>query len=366
MRFDIAVVGGGIAGIGVAAELSGDGASIAVLEQEDGLARHSSGRSAAAFLESYGSPAIRALTRASRPLLDAGERDRPAVLTPRSLIWVGDADNVSTVEALVAAEPLLRGISPEQARALCPELRPQWLAAAAIEDDAQDIDVAELFDRFRRRAVHNGVQMVTGARLRAGERVDGVWRLDTVAGEVRAGILVDAAGAWADEVAAAVGVAPVGLTPLRRTVAIVTSPKASRDWPLVADAADGFYFRPEGDALLVSPADETPSPPCDAKPSTEDIALALDRANAATTLELRHVRTSWAGLRTFAPDHNPVVGPEPGHDGFIWLAGQGGYGMQTAPAMARLAAALVRGEPVPDDILAEGLDPAALAPQRLR
>src|SRR5215472_9915080 len=202
MRVDIAVVGGGIAGIGVAAELSGDGASIVVLEQENRLGRHSSGRSAAAFLESYGSPAIRALTRASRPLFDAGEPGRPPVLTPRSLIWVGDADNVSTVEALVAGEPLLRGISSEQARALCPALRPEWLAAAAIEDDAQDIDVAELFDRFRRRAVHNGVQIVTGARLRAGERVDAVWRLDTAAGEVRAGILVDAAGAWADEVAA--------------------------------------------------------------------------------------------------------------------------------------------------------------------
>jgi D-arginine dehydrogenase len=366
MRVDIAVVGGGIAGIGVAAELSRDGGSIVVLEQEDGLARHSSGRSAAAFLESYGSPAIRALTRASRPLFDAAEPGRPPVLTPRPLVWVGDVDNVSTVDSLVAAEPLLRKVSPEQARALCPELRPEWLAAAAVEDGAQDIDVAELFDRFRRLAVHNGVQVVTGARLRAGERDGGVWRLDTAAGEVTADILVDAAGAWADEVAAAVGVPAVGLTPLRRTVAIVTSTKARRDWPLVADAADGFYFRPEGDALLLSPADETPSPPCDARASTEDIALALERANAATTLELRHVRTSWAGLRTFAPDHDPVVGPEPGYDGFFWLAGQGGYGMQTAPAMARLAAALVRGKPAPADILAEGLDLAALTPRRLR
>jgi D-arginine dehydrogenase len=366
MRVDIAIIGGGIAGIGVAAELSRDGASVVVLEQEERLAHHSSGRSAAAFLETYGSPEIRALTRASRPLLDVTEPDRPPVLSPRPLIWVGVAANVSTVDDLVAAEPLLRPVAPEQARELCPELRPEWLAAAAVEDGAQDIDVAELFDRFRRQAVHNGVKLVTQARLRGGARTDGWWRLDTAAGEVMAGTVVDAAGAWADEVAAALGVAPIRLAPLRRTVAIVTSPKARRDWPLVADVANGFYFRPEGDALLVSPADETPTPACDAQPSTEDIALALERVNEATTLELRHVRTSWAGLRTFAADHNPVVGPDPDHDGFVWLAGQGGYGMQTGPAMARLAAALVRGEAVPPEIVAEGLDVARLGPARFR
>jgi D-arginine dehydrogenase len=356
VRVDIAVVGGGIAGTGVAAELAGDGAAVAVLEQEERLAHHSSGRSAAAFLESYGSPEIRALTKASRPIFDQSEPGRPPVLTPRRLLWVADAAHVSDVDNLVVAEPVLRRIEPDRARRLCPALRPDWLAAAAVEDGAQDIDVAELFDRFRRRAVHSGVQVLTGAKVTSGEQSQGVWRLDTPGGEVVATTVVNAAGAWADEVAAALGIPRIGLTPLRRTIAIASAPAAHPGWPLVAHIANTFYFRPEGDALLISPADETPSPPCDAQPSTEDIALALERVNEATTLELRHVRTAWAGLRTFAPDHNPVVGPEPGWDGFIWLAGQGGYGMQTAPALSRLAAAAVWGDPTAPE----------LAPDRFR
>jgi D-arginine dehydrogenase len=166
-------------------------------------------------------------------------------------------------------------------------------------------------------------------------------------------------------VASALGVSPVGLRPLRRTVAIVSSDQVRRDWPFVGEVHDAFYFRPEGDALLLSPADETPSAPVDARAETEDVALALDRANEATTLNLRHVRTAWAGLRTFAPDRNPVVGSDPAQAGFFWLAGQGGYGMQTAPALSRLAAALVRGEAVPADLTAQGLDFARLAPGRL-
>jgi D-arginine dehydrogenase len=366
MRVDIAVVGGGIAGMSVAAELMAAGASVVVLEQEDRLAHHATGRSAAAFLESYGSPEIRALTRASRPLFDQLDEDEPAMLTPRPLFWVASAAHASHVERLVAAEPVLRAVDPDQARSYCPVLRPEWLAAAAVEDGAQDLDVAALFDRYRRRAVRGGVDVRTGAALREARRDADGWRLVTAAGEVSATAVVNAAGAWGDQVAAAAGVAPIGMAPLRRTVAIVSSPVVQRNWPFVSEIDDGFYFRPEGDALLVSPADETPSQPCDARASTEDVALALERINEATTLELRHVRTAWAGLRTFSPDRNPVVGHDPAHDGFFWLVGQGGYGIQTAPAMARLAAALVRHEPVPPELVAQGLDLARLAPQRLR
>ncbi|HLT11761.1 MAG TPA: FAD-dependent oxidoreductase [Micromonosporaceae bacterium] len=364
---DVAVIGGGIAGISVAAELASAGVRVVLLEQEDQLAYHSSGRSAAAFLESYGSPEIRALTRASRPVL-AGTGDAAAetsLLSPRPLIWLAAPSEAEELSALLEAEPLLRPATDAEVRRLCPVIRPGWAAGAAIEPGAQDLDVAGLFQHYRRRALAAGAVLQTRAALMSGKPDGKGWVLHTAAGEIRADAVVNAAGAWADQVAVRCGVEPVGLRPLRRTVAIVSA-EVSRDWPLVCDLGERFYFRPEGDALLLSPADETPTEPGDARPEPEDIALAIERANEATTLGLRHVRTSWAGLRTFAPDRNPVVGEDPACPGFFWLAGQGGYGMQTAPAMARLAAATVLGAPTPPDIAAEGLDPQRLAPARLR
>ncbi len=387
MHADIAVVGGGIAGVSVAAELSRDPTlTVILLEQENQLAHHASGRSAAAFTESYGSPEIRAVTRASRPFLASPasittgepglaptdrtpEATESPLLHPRRVLWVGEAAQVSTVESLLAAEPLVRPITEAEARTYCPALRPGWVAAAAAEDGAQDLDVAALFDRYRKVALRNGVSIVTGAGVHAAEPAGDGWVLRLTGGQdsaTQVRTVVNAAGAWADRVAQACGVAPIGLRPLRRTVAIVSAGVVDRGWPLVCEVAEAFYFRPEGDGLLISPADETPSQPCDARPAPEDVALALERANDATTLGLRHVRTSWAGLRTFAADRNPVVGFDPAYPGFFWLAGQGGYGMQTAPGLARLAAALVRGEPVPDDLVAEGLDMTRLWPQRFR
>jgi D-arginine dehydrogenase len=360
VEIDIAVVGGGIAGITVAAELAqGTGCRVALLERESQLAFHASGRSAATFLETYGSPAIRALTRASRDAFDAG--DRP-LLTPRPLVWVAPAPDAPKLRQLLDVEPKLREASEEEARRLCPAIRPGWPALVAIEDEAQDLDVAGLFELYRRKAVTNGVTVHTGVSIVEGAPDGDGWRLTTVDGEIRAGTVVNAAGAWADDLARRCGLAPLGLVAYRRTVAVVSSDQVRRDWPLVGDIGEHFYFRPEGDALLLSPADQTPTEPVDARPEMEDVALALDRVNEATTLNLRHVRTSWAGLRTFAPDRNPVVGPDAAASGFFWLAGQGGYGMQTAPAMAELAASMVLDRPRPPHLAA--VDPAPLSPSR--
>jgi D-arginine dehydrogenase len=363
---DVAVVGGGIAGMSVAAELAAGGGSVAVLEQERLLAYHASGRSAAAFLESYGSPEIRALTRASRPLFDAAtdEPDAPPLLTHRPLLWVAPENHMPELEHLLATEPLLRRMGEEEARRLCPALRPGWTAGAAVEEGARDLDVAALFEHYRRRAISARARIITRARVRDAEPHGAGWLLHTEAGDVHANCIVNGAGAWADDLATRCGVAPLGLTPFRRTVAIVSTDAVDRSWPLVADVAEGFYFRPEGNGLLLSPADETPTDPCDAKPDMEDVALALDRVNETTTLNLRHVKTSWAGLRTFAADRNPVVGFDRAYPGFFWMAGQGGYGMQTAPALAVLAAALLRGELLPPALAAEGLDPTRLSPSR--
>ena len=356
---DVAVVGGGMAGISVAAELATTHA-VAVLEQEHQLGYHATSRSAAAFLESYGSAEVRALTRASRPLFESAETAAP-LLTPRPMVWVATAAQGQAIADLVAERPSLRPLTPDETGALCPALRPDHVVGAAVEPDARDIDVDALHQMYVRLAQRAGAVLLPGARLSEATRTDsGRWRLRHATGELTAGVVVNAAGAWADPVAALLGARPCGLRPLRRTIAIGrTAAPVDPAWPLVADVDEQFYFRPEGPHVLLSPADETPSEPCDARPDESDVALAIERVNEATTFAIRSVVTAWAGLRTFAPDRNPVVGPDPDVPGLFWLAGQGGYGIQMAPALARLAATMIRSEPVTLDV-----DPLQLSPGR--
>jgi D-arginine dehydrogenase len=348
---DVVVVGAGIAGVSAAYELSG-GASVLLLEREAQPAYHTTGRSAAMLLDSYGGAPVRALTAASRPIYDA----IGGLLTSRPLVWVAPPRQADDLAALGVENPDLAVLDEDAVRELFPPLRPGWLAGALLDATGCEIDVAGLHQHYLAGARRAGARVLLEAPLRAGRHDGTRWRLSTAAGDVEATWVVNAAGAWADEVAAALGVPPLGLVPLRRTAAVARADAPDPDWPLVADAGETFYLRPESGGVLVSPADETPSPPCDARPEDIDVALALDRVNAATTLGLRSVRTAWAGLRTFAPDRVPVIGADPRAPGFCWLAGQGGYGIQTAPAAARLAAGAVRGGPVP----------AALAPDRFR
>jgi D-arginine dehydrogenase len=301
------------------------------------------------FLASYGGPAVRPLNLASRPLLS----EIGTLLTPRPLLWVGDAGRQADLAALTGVDPTLRPLDEAEVRRLCPVLRPEWCTGALLEAGAMEIDVLGLHQYYLGGARRRGIEVRLDAPVRSGHHDGGGWTLETGAGTVRADVVVNAAGAWADDVATRLGLAPVGLRPLRRTAAVARAAGVDPAWPLVSDVAEGFYFRPEGDGVLVSPADETPSEPCDARPDDLDVARALDNVNAATTLGLRSVRTAWAGLRTFAPDRNPVVGPDPAEPSFVWLAGQGGYGIQTAPALARLAAG---AGPVPPE----------LSPARLR
>jgi D-arginine dehydrogenase len=340
---EVAVIGGGMAGLSIAGELAGS-RTVAVLEREGDLGYHATGRSAAALLESYGSAEVRALTRASHRLLDAAGTETP-LLTPRPLLWTADASHVEAVADLLAEQSGLRSISPADARAMCPVLRPDTLAAVALEREAHDIDVAAMLQMYVTRASAAGAIVQRGCRVDRAERANGRWVLHHSSGALHADVVVNAAGAWADEVAVLFGARPCGLRPLRRTIAIArTEQPVSPNWPLVAAVDDGFYFRPEGPHVLISPADETPSAPCDARAEESDVALAIERVNRVTDLAIRSVVTAWAGLRTFAPDRNPVVGFDPRVPGLFWLAGQGGYGIQMAPALARLAAALVRGD----------------------
>lgn len=340
---DVVVIGGGMAGVSVAAELAATH-SVALLEQEDHLAHHATGRSAAMFLESYGTPAVRELTKASRPLIDAAsEGSGVSILTPRPLLWIALHGQEDQLDTAVEQEPSLRRLDVGEARALCPALRADRIAGAAVEPDAQDIDVAALHQWYVREARRNGVTVLTGRGVETATRQGpAAWRLPHRTGDVSAAVVVDAAGAWADQVAERFGARPQGLEARRRTIAIgrPAEPLAPTA-PMVCDIGDTFYFRPEGPHVLMSPADETATEPCDARPDEVDVALAVERVNDATTLGIRSVASTWAGLRTFAPDRQPVVGNDPEVAGLFWLAGQGGTGIQMAPALARLAAELV-------------------------
>ncbi|WP_433306765.1 NAD(P)/FAD-dependent oxidoreductase [Actinoplanes sp. CA-030573] len=341
MRADVAVVGAGMAGVSVAYELAA-GHTVLLLERESQPAYHTTGRSAAMFLESYGSPDVRRLTAESRAVLE-----RTGTLqAPRPMLWVAPPAQMPRLEAMAAAQPALARVTAAEHYSA---LRPGWCAGALLETGAREIDVLGLHQHYLGGARRRGAEVRTNAVVSAGKFDGERWELATSAGPVTATSVVNAAGAWADEVAVALGVPPVGLRPLRRTAAVARCEGVDRAWPIVADVGETFYFRPEGAGVLVSPADETPSEPCDARPAELDVALAIDRVNEATTLGLRSVQTAWAGLRTFAPDREPVVGADPAAPRLFWLAGQGGFGIQAAPALGRLAAATVTGseEPAP-------------------
>ncbi len=358
------VIGGGIAGVSVAAELAGAGVEVTLLEAEAALAHHTTGRSAAMYLPGYGNAVVRALTAASA--VDyatlAAEAGTP-ILTPRTTMWVAGADDLDALDAMGATNDVLRRAPVEEVLALGAVLRPDHVAGGLVDDGGSDIDVGVLHQAYVRRLTRAGGTIEREARVDSVTRTATGWRVGADAPTWEADLLVDAAGAWADEVARLAGVPGVGLTPLRRT--LFTSPVGPdvAPGPMVADVHDRWYFRVDPGVALVSPADETPSPPCDARPEDLDVARALEAVREVTTLELRSVRNAWAGLRTFAPDRSPVAGPEPDDPAFVWSAGQGGYGIQMAPALARVVAALALGRPLPADV---PLTPDQVAPARLR
>jgi D-arginine dehydrogenase len=338
-QYDIAIVGAGMAGVGLAAALAGR-ARVLLLEAEDRPGYHSTGRSAAFWSETYGGPLIQPLTSASRPAL-------APFLGPRGCILIADAAGEGALAALaaefagsgIALEPLAR---PEL-EARLPGLRPGWDRGLS-EPSCADIDVAALHASCLRTA---GGQLVVGARMLGADHRDGRWTISTTAGSFTAAILVNAAGAWADQVALAAGERPLGIVPYRRTIVqLRIQPPAPADLPLIVDALGRFYFKPEaGGRLWLSPHDETPSEPCDCAPDELDVAVAIDRLEQLVGWRVEAVEHKWAGLRSFAPDRLPVYGFSASGRGFFWCAGQGGFGIQTAPAASTLAAALLLGAP---------------------
>ncbi|MDQ1106681.1 D-arginine dehydrogenase [Nocardioides zeae] len=370
-EWDVIVIGGGIAGVSIAYELAAD-TTVCLLETESTLAYHSTGRSAAAFIESYGNLPIRALTVASRGVFtDPPDIFESAVSRPLPLLYVAGEGRAGAIRSL---QDQVRELTPDievldaaEAERRHPLLRPGHVELALWEPGALDLDVHALHQGYAKGLRGRGGHVATSARVVEAVRARGRWTLTDGSGrQFRAPVVVNAAGAWCDAVAAVLGVEPIGIQPLRRTVFMVPAPAVDPDRPvpLTIDVDDRFYFKPETDMLLCSPADETPQAPGDAKPDTLDIAMALDAINDATTIDARHVRHSWAGLRSFTADRTPVVGYDPAADGVFWFAGQGGYGIQAGPALARTGAALLRRGPVPADVAERGLRAEMLAPGR--
>lgn len=373
MRYRFAVIGAGIAGASVAYRLAA-AAPVVLLERETRPGYHSTGRSAAMFIPTYGAPLARALTAASRAFYErppAGFAAAP-VLAPRGLLHVagpGQAARLGETLAAAAREGVeMRALDAAAARAVVPVLRAEWLQGALLEPDAMDIDVDVLHQGFLRGARAAGARLVTDAEATALARTGAGWRIETPAGTFEADAVVNAAGAWADAVAGLAGLAPLGLEPRRRSAFVFAPPPgcAIERWPAVLAADESFYFKPDARQLLGSPANADPAPPQDVQPEALDIALGIDRIAQATTLEIRRPGRTWAGLRTFAPDGDIVIGFDPADRAFFWLAGQGGFGIQSAAGAGEAAAALLLGAALPPSLAALGLTAAALAPARLR
>ena len=365
---DVLIVGAGMAGASLAAEIA-DSASVLVVEAEAEPGYHSTGRSAAFWSESYGGPLVQPLTTASGPFLTDPQADfhDGSFLRSRGAVHIADAAGAAVLDDMLArfAGTAVRMEPVERAdlERIVPGLKPGW-SRGVFEPSCADIDVAGLHGAYLRAARAKGVTLLTDARLLSARREGGAWRVETAAGALRAGILVNAAGAWADEVARLAGERPLGIQPYRRTIAqLRIAPPAPADLPLVIDATGRFYFKPEaGGRLWLSPHDETACAPCDSAAEEYDVAVAIDRLEQVAGWRVERVEHSWAGLRSFAPDRLPVYGFAPGARDFFWCAGQGGFGIQTAPAAAKLAASLLTRQAT--DPMVAGIDPAPYLAER--
>lgn len=371
-RADFLIVGGGIAGASVGYWLAPH-ASVIVLEQEQHPGYHATGRSAALFMESYGTPQVRALTRASRAFLDhppAGFAGQP-LLSPRGALLVAALGQEHELEAhwqlLRSMTPHARRLDPAETCALVPVLRPERVLGSVLEPDASDMDVDAIHQGYLRGVRHAGGSIVCAAAVTALQRDRGVWQVQAGGERYEAPVIVNAAGAWADQVAQLAGVRPIGLQPRRRAAFIFAPPPGvdARHWPMVIGAGEDWYFKPDAGMLLGSPANADDVPPQDVQPEELDIALGIHRIEEMTTLSIRRPTRTWAGLRSFVADGDLVGGFDAQAEGFFWVAAQGGYGIQTSAAMGESCAALVRGLPLPPRIAGFGLTAAMLSPARL-
>lgn len=369
---DFIVIGGGIGGTSAAYFLAGTH-QVVVLEMEDQPGYHTTGRSIAAYTEAYGPRTIRALAKAgygffTRP--PAGFSDVP-LSRPQGFLFVARENQREAMETLLRSvqelSPVVQAITPHDAVEIVPVLRRSYIDSAFLDPSALALDVAALHQGFIHGLKRKGGELVCRAEAQGFEYRGGKWHVRTPTGEFSAPVVINAAGAWADVIAERIGAKPVGLQPMRRTAIAFVPANASVDnnWPVVIDADEDWYFKIDAGTVLASLAEETPVEPQDAQPEELDIAVTIDRIERATTIEIRRIQRSWAGLRSFVADRVTVCGYDPAVEGLFWCCGQGGYGIETSNGMGRAAASLATGQGVPEDIAALGVSMADLAPDRL-
>ena len=369
--FDFVVIGAGIAGASVAYELA-DSGSVMLLERESMPGYHATGRSAALYAPIYGPAPIRALTRASGAFFQAppnGFCDAD-LLSPRDVVMIGRSDQKPYIDEFLAETvdaPGITQLTQTEVTQYNPMIRPGYATHGVLDRSGSDIDVNGLHRGFLRAAKQRGAALTINAEVTACSRNEGVWDVATKQGTVRGNILINAAGAWAEQIGQMAGAGPIGLTPKRRSAIMVDAPDSvSLDtMPMTIDIEEDFYIKPDAGQLLLSPANEDPMEPCDAQPDEMDIAICVDRIERAFDISIRRINSKWAGLRSFVADKSPVVGFSHEVDGFMWLAGQGGYGVQSSPAMGRVAAAIAQGVDIPADIIAHGFRPESITIERL-
>lgn len=361
---DTLVIGGGIAGLSAAVRFAAHGSTI-VIEAEPAIGVHSSGRSATFSHFGIGGGLVRALTAISRPhLVEAGvARIHPALFLARE-------DEMAQLAALEEASASLghgERVAGADLTGIVPVLK--GFAAGLLDREGLKLDSDAMLQTHVRTLKAAGGELVLDAPANAIRREGERWIVETPGESYSARFVVNSAGAWADRIAELAGVKPIGLRPLRRTIIAFKPPEEVGDvsaWPFTKTVGEGFYMLPEGRGrLLASPMDEVPSEPVDAQPEEYDIALAAWRVEEGTTMPVRHIEHKWAGLRSFAPDNLPVAGFAPDAPGFFWLAGQGGFGLQTSPAMAMVAEVLLFGLKWPEELIAQRVEPEAFAPDRL-
>ncbi len=373
-EFDTIIFGAGIAGASLAWRLA-DHRSVALIERESQPGYHATGRSAAMFMASYGPAMVRALTRASRAFYAQPPADFSAVplMHPRGVLYLAthgqEAALAHTRAELATSCPGLETLDAEATLARVPCLRPELVHAALYDADAQDLDVHALHQGFLRGFRQKGGVLRTSATLTQAAHDGTGWTLDFADGQsLFAKTVVNAAGAWADELASLFGARPIGLVPRRRSAFTFKAPEGvdASAWPAVVGVDESYYFKPDAGQILGSPANADDVVPHDVVPEELDIALGIHQIETVSTLTIRRPGSTWAGLRSFAPDGEIVIGADGHCPGFFWLAGQGGYGIQSAAGASALADALLRGLPLPDDLAREGVDAAAVSPARLR
>lgn len=376
VTFDIAVIGAGIAGASVAAELA-EHASVLLLERETQPGYHSTGRSAAMYIPSYGPQYIQALTKASGEFFNsipAGFCDTP-LLSPRAEMLIARNDQLPAVDTFMqthSGDSNISQIDADEVRMRCPLLKPGYAEAGVLDTSGSDIDVNALHQAYLRKFKQLGGVLAVNSEVSSLKNKAGIWSVTTNSNQHTAAVIVNAAGAWAEEIGRLAKAEHIGLQPKRRTALLIAASAISgsakfdlASMPLVADIDEAFYLKPEAQNLLLSPANADPVLPCDVQPEELDIAICIDQIETAFTLEVKNIIRSWAGLRSFVADNEPVAGFSQQADRFFWLAGQGGYGIQSCPALSRYAAALLLGHNLPNDLTKFGLNADCLGTTRL-